>query len=188
MAKAKQGLENGEPVIIKKYANRRLYDTQTSAYITLENLAEMVRNGRDFKVLDAKSGDDITHGVLTQIIVESEGKGQAMLPSGFLRQIISMYGDSMQSMVPQYLEASMDAFRRNQTQFRSALAGALTGGPFAELTKRNLEMFEAATSVFTPKTGESDESEAAPVKDETDVAALKAEMDALRARLDKLSH
>ena len=105
-------------VIIKKYANRRLYNTETSSYITLEHLAAMTREGRDFKVVDAKSDDDITHNVLTQIIMEEETRGQTMLPVNFLRQLISLYGDLMQSMVPQYLEASMDAFRRNQVQFR----------------------------------------------------------------------
>ena len=99
-----------EPIIIKKYANRRLYNTETSSYITLEHLAAMTREGREFKVVDAKSGDDITHSVLTQIIMEEETRGQTMLPVSFLRQLIGMYGDSMQAMVPQYLEASLESF------------------------------------------------------------------------------
>jgi polyhydroxyalkanoate synthesis repressor PhaR len=114
----------GGSVIIKKYANRRLYNTETSSYITLEHLAAMTREGRDFKVVDAKTDDDITHNVLTQIIMEEESRGQAMLPVSFLRELISMYGDSMQAMVPGYLEASMSSFRRNQEQFRTAVEGA----------------------------------------------------------------
>ena len=126
MAKVSDG---SGTVIIKKYANRRLYNTETSSYITLDHLAAMTREGRDFKVIDAKTEEDITHNVLTQIIMEEENRGQTMLPVNFLRQLISLYGDSMQSMVPQYLEASMDAFRRNQTQFRQAMEGAFAGGP-----------------------------------------------------------
>src|SRR5919107_2810895 len=135
---------DGEVVIIKKYANRRLYDTESSSYITLERLAEMVRQKREFKVIDAKSGDDITHNVLTQIIMDEESRGKTMLSSNFLRQLIGMYGDSMQSMVPQYLEASLEAFQRNQSQFRDALAGAFTGGPLAEMARRNMEIFQSA--------------------------------------------
>jgi polyhydroxyalkanoate synthesis repressor PhaR len=116
-------------VTIKKYANRRLYDTESSSYITLEHLAAMTRAGRDFKVIDAKSEEDITHGVLTQIIMEEETRGQTMLPVSFLRQLIGLYGDNMQSMVPQYLEASMDAFKRNQAQFRRRHGGRLHRRP-----------------------------------------------------------
>jgi polyhydroxyalkanoate synthesis repressor PhaR len=172
---AKERGADGTPVIIKKYANRRLYNTETSAYITLDDLAKMTRVGRDFQVLDAKTSEDITHTVLTQIIMDEESRGGTMLPAGFLRQLISMYGDSMQGMVPQYLEASMDAFRRNHDQFRTALEGALTAGPFGELAKRNLAMFEAAASAFRPKSAKDDE-----------VAALKAQMAALQAKLDAL--
>ena len=114
-------------VIIKKYANRRLYNTETSSYITLEHLAAMTREGRDFKVVDARTDEDITHNVLTQIIMEEESRGQTMLPVNFLRQLISLYGDSMQAMVPGYLEASMESFRRNQEQFKSAVEGAFAG-------------------------------------------------------------
>ena len=112
-------------VIIKKYANRRLYDTESSSYITLDRLAEMVRQKRQFKVVDAKSGEDLTRGVLAQIIMDEEARGATMLPVNFLRQLISMYGDQMQSVVPQYLEASLEALQRNQSQFRDAMAGAL---------------------------------------------------------------
>jgi polyhydroxyalkanoate synthesis repressor PhaR len=177
MAKAPRG--DGSPVIIKKYANRRLYNTETSAYITLEDLAKMTRVGREFQVVDAKSGEDITHTVLTQIIMDEEGRGQTMLPSGFLRQLISMYGDSMQAMVPQYLEASMESFRRNHDQFREALEGAITAGPFGEIAKRNLAMLDAATNAFRPK----------PKRDKKDeeIAALKAQLAELQARIDKLA-
>ncbi|PXA92032.1 polyhydroxyalkanoate synthesis repressor PhaR, partial [Nostoc sp. 3335mG] len=141
------------PVIIKKYANRRLYNTETSSYITLDHLAAMTREGRDFKVVDAKTEDDITHNVLTQIIMEEEARGQTMLPVNFLRQLIALYGDSMQAMVPGYLEASMESFRRNQEQFKSAVEGAFANSPFAEMAKRNMAMFEAAASAFKPGEG-----------------------------------
>jgi polyhydroxyalkanoate synthesis repressor PhaR len=176
-------------VIIKKYANRRLYNTETSSYITLEHLAAMTREGRDFKVIDAKSEDDITHNVLTQIIMEEENRGQTMLPVSFLRQLISLYGDSMQSMVPQYLEASMDAFRRNQVQFRSAMEGAFTGGPFAEIAKRNMEMFEAAAKAFKPPLGADGLSHPAPVQPSAsdEVAALRDQLAGLQDKINKLS-
>lgn len=177
-------------VIIKKYANRRLYNTETSSYITLDHLAVMTREGRDFKVIDAKTEDDITHNVLTQIIMEEETRGQTMLPVSFLRQLIALYGDSMQSMVPQYLEASMDAFRRNQTQFRAALEGAFAGGPFAEIAKRNMEMFDAAASAFKMKNGEKAPAASQPAEPEgrdSEVAALKAQLAGLQAQIDKLS-
>ena len=183
MAKA----SNGGPVIIKKYANRRLYNTETSSYITLEYLAQMTREGREFKVVDAKTEEDITHNVLTQIIMEEENRGQTMLPVGFLRELISLYGDSMQAMVPQYLEASMEAFRTNQNQFRQAMQGAFAGGPFAELAKRNMDMMEAAAQAFKPKAGGKGAAPAAaaPAKKD-DLAALKEQMAALQAKLDKL--
>jgi len=176
------------PVIIKKYANRRLYNTESSSYITLDHLATMTRGGRDFKVVDAKTDDDITHNVLTQIIMEEEQRGQTMLPVNFLRQLIAMYGDSMQAMVPGYLEASMDSFRRNHEQFKSAVEGAFANSPFAEIAKRNMEMFEAATKAFKP--GAVDvAAPAAPAagKDE-DVASLKAELARLQEKIEKLGH
>ena len=176
------------PETIKKYANRRLYNTETSSYITLDTLSQMVRDGRDFRVVDAKTNEDITHNVLTQIIMEEESRGSTMLPAGFLRQLISLYGDSMQSMVPQYLEASMEAFRRNQTQFRSMLEGAFTGGPFEELHKRNMAMFEAAAGIFTPGTKPQTGAPAADQSNAKDdeIAALKAQLASLQAKVDKL--
>ena len=180
MAKASpQDEGNGPPpVVVKKYANRRLYNTETSSYITLDHLAQLTREGREFKVVDAKTDEDITHSVLTQIIMDEEGKGTTLLPASFLRDLIAMYGDSMQGMVPQYLAHSMEAFRRNQAQFHDAMKGAFTGGPFAEIAKRNLAMFEAATSAFTPgKKGGSNGDE---------IAALKAQIAELQARVEKL--
>jgi polyhydroxyalkanoate synthesis repressor PhaR len=177
----------GAPVIIKKYANRRLYNTETSSYITLDNLAAMTREGREFKVVDAKSDVDITHTVLTQIIMEEESRGETMLPAGFLRQLISMYGDSMQAMVPSYLEASMEAFRRNQMQFRTALEGAFTGGPFEELHKRNVAMFDAATSILKPGARKSAAAKTAAADSKDDeIAALKTQLAALQSKVDKL--
>jgi polyhydroxyalkanoate synthesis repressor PhaR len=175
--------EGGKVVIIKKYANRRLYDTESSSYITLDRLAEMVRQKREFKVVDAKSGDDITHSVLTQIVMDEEAGGTNMLPVNFLRQLIGMYGDGMHAMVPQYLEASLEAFQRNQTQFRDALAGAFTGGPLAEIARRNMELFQSAAAAAPGA-----KPAAAPAAEDTDeVTRLRAELAALQAKVDKLA-
>lgn len=184
MAQKKSSGESS-PIIIKKYANRRLYNTETSSYITLELLSQMTREGREFVVVDAKTNEDITHNVLTQIIMEEEQRGgQNMLPVTFLRQLISMYGDSMQSMVPQYLEASMEAFRKNQQQFQEAMQGAFTSGPFAELTKRNMQMFQAATHAFKPGSAAPEAAQEDEKDDE--IAQLKAQLAALNAKIDKL--
>jgi polyhydroxyalkanoate synthesis repressor PhaR len=184
---AKSGDGSGT-VIIKKYANRRLYNTESSSYITLDHLAQMTRDGRDFKVIDAKTEEDITHNILTQIIMEEENRGQTMLPVPFLRQLISLYGDSMQAMVPQYLEASMDAFRRHQSQFRPAMEGAFAGGPFAEIARRNMDMLEAAASAFQPKPGATPAASAAatPAAGGDDISDLKAQLAALQAKIDKI--
>ena len=141
------------PVVVKKYANRRLYNTETSSYITLDNLADMIRAGRDFVVYDAKSGDDITRGVLTQIIVEEESKGSSMLPTTFLRQLIGFYGDSLQGVVPSYLEHAMSNFARQQQQMRQVVQQ--TFGPFMpvgveEMSRQNIAMMERAMSMFNP--------------------------------------
>ena len=142
------------PVVVKKYANRRLYNTESSSYITLDNLAEMVRLGRDFVVYDAKSGDDITRSVLTQIIVEEEGKGQNLLPTNFLRQLIGLYGGSMQGLVPKYLEHAMTSFAQQQEQMRTAMQKTMgTLFPFGnieEVGRQNMAMMERAFSMFTP--------------------------------------
>ena len=172
-------------VIIKKYANRRLYNTETSSYITLDHLAAMIREGRDFKVVDAKTDADITHNVLTQIIMEEEARGQTMLPVNFLRQLIAMYGDSMQAMVPGYLDASMESFRRNQEQFKSAVEGAFANSPFAEIAKRNMEMFEAATAAFKAGKPAPPPPPSSTSKDD-EIAALKAEMARMQEKIEKL--
>ena len=171
-------------VTIKKYANRRLYDTESSAYITLDRLGEMIREGRDFAVLDAKSGEDITHQVLTQIIVDAEARGTTMLPVNFLRELISLYGDSMQSMVPQYLEQAMEAFRRNQEAMRNAFGNNV----LAEMTKRNMAMLENASRAFTGGGMKVNlggtEPPAAEASDE--VRKLREELAALQEKVAKL--
>lgn len=161
-------------VTIKKYANRRLYDTESSTYITLDRLAEMTREGREFEVVDAKTGEDITRQVLTQIIVDEESRGSTMLPVNFLKQLIGLYGNSMQGMVPQYLDAAMDAFQRNQ----SAVRDAFSGNVLADLAKRNMAMFEDASRAFTPASKAGGES--------SEVDQLRAELAALQAKVDKL--
>jgi len=187
----KKAAAGSGPVIIKKYANRRLYNTETSSYITLDHLAAMTREGRDFKVVDAKTDEDITHNVLTQIIMEEEARGTSMLPVNFLRQLISLYGDSMQAMVPGYLDASMDSFRRNQEQFKSAVEGAFANSPFAEIAKRNMAMFEAAAEAFKPgAAGIVPVVKPAPApaaEGGDDVAALKAELARLQDKIEKLA-
>ncbi len=180
----KQGTVDGV-VIIKKYANRRLYNTESSSYITLEHLAAMTREGRDFKVVDAKSDEDITHNVLTQIIMEEESRGETMLPVNFLRQLISMYGDSMQTMVPGYLEASMDSFRRNHQQFKSAVEGAFANSPFAEIAKRNLAMFDVAAKAFKPVDENAPSQDTTGAKDD-EIAALRSELAKLQDKVEKL--
>jgi polyhydroxyalkanoate synthesis repressor PhaR len=183
------------PVIIKKYANRRLYNTESSSYITLDHLAAMVRDNRDFKVVDAKTNDDITRTVLTQIIVEEETKGQTMLPVNFLRQLIALYGDSVQAMVPQYLEASMEAFRRNQEQFRHALAGAFSGsafpapglGGFEQLAKRNMEMMQAAADMWSVGRPGGKPGVPTPGGAPDELAELKSQLAQMQAKIDKLS-
>lgn len=180
MARAASKSGDG-PIIIKKYANRRLYNTQSSKYITLDFLAELTRKDIDFKVLDAKTNDDITHGVLTQIIMEEENSGQQMLPVGFLRQLISMYGDSMQGMVPQFLESSMDNFRKNQKQVQEVIETAITSGPFGHIAKQNIEFMRSAREALMPNlTGKK------PEKSES-LAELKQQLAALQAKIDKLS-
>jgi polyhydroxyalkanoate synthesis repressor PhaR len=176
----------GETVIIKKYANRRLYNTKSSSYITLDHLAKMTREGVDFKVVDAKTGADITHQILTQIIMEEETvSGEQMLPVNFLRQLIGMYGNSMQGLVPHYLEASMEQFRSNQSKLREAFESSLGNNPLAKLAQHNLSMFKAAASAFVP--GLADDKAAPAAKSESDeIAALRKQMAEMQAKLDKL--
>ena len=168
-----------DKVTIKKYANRRLYDTDSSSYITLDKLAGMIRDGRDFEVLDAKSGEDITHQVLTQIIVDEESRGTTMLPANFLRQLIGMYGGQSQSMVSPFLESAMEAFKKNQ----ETVAGAFSTTMFADLAKRNMAMFGDAAQMLTPKAAVPPEARDAA---ESEIAKLKAELAALQAKVDRL--
>ncbi|MGC1407930.1 MAG: polyhydroxyalkanoate synthesis repressor PhaR [Acetobacteraceae bacterium] len=175
-------------VVVKKYANRRLYNTETSSYITLDNLADMVRQGRDFVVYDAKTGEDITRSVLTQIIVEEEGKGRALLPTAFLRQLIGFYGDQMQSLVPRFLEQAMGAFAQQQEQMRAAMQKTMgsigTMFPFGnmeEVGRQNMAMMERALSLFTPfyrgpETGDTSQAQ--------EIATLRAEVESLRQQLE----
>ena len=182
------------PVVVKKYANRRLYNTETSSYITLDNLADMIRAGRDFVVYDAKSGDDITRGVLTQIIVEEESKGSSMLPTAFLRQLIGFYGDSLQGVVPRYLEQAMANFARQQQQMRQVMSQ--TFGPFIpagieEMGRQNMALLERAMTMWTPfpftRGSETQPADgAAPGAADpagADMAALRQEVESLRAQL-----
>jgi polyhydroxyalkanoate synthesis repressor PhaR len=177
-----------EPVIVKKYANRRLYNTRSSSYITLDDLARMTREGVDFKVLDAKTGNDITHSILTQIIMDEEASGEQMLPIGFLRQLISMYGNSMQAMMPQYLEASMDNFRANQQKLQEAFKASMGPDAFARLAETNIAMFKAATNAFMPKGGDGKPEAAAPSagKPQGELDALRAQMAEMQKKLDEL--
>jgi polyhydroxyalkanoate synthesis repressor PhaR len=182
-----------EPIKIKKYANRRLYNTGTSTYVTLEDLAALVKAGEDFVVEDAKTGEDITRSVLAQIIFEQENKeGQSLLPITFLRQLIRFYGDSMQMLVPRYLEMSIDSLTREQEKFRSQMAqafGAGPFGPFEDQVRRNMEMFERAFTMFAPfaRSGTQPEEPDKPAKPAGDIDDLKRQMEEMQRRLDRLS-
>ena len=181
------------PITIKKYANRRLYNTGTSTYVTLEDLATMVKAGEDFVVFDAKTNEDITRSVLAQIIFEQEGKeGQQLLPINFLRQLIRFYGDSMQMMVPRYLEVSIDSLTREQEKFRGQIAQTFGLGGFGaieEQVRRNMEMFERTFAMFAPfaRSGTQPPSPDAPPKTPDEIDDLKRQMDEMAKRLDKLS-
>jgi len=177
------------PVVVKKYANRRLYNTESSSYITLDTLAEMVHVGRDFVVYDAKTGEDITRGVLTQIIVEEESKGRALLPTGFLRQLIGFYGDSMQSLVPRYLEQAMASFADQQKDMRAAMQQTVGNFfPFSveEVRRQNVAMMERAMSLFSPFHRDSEPADGKPSVARPQPVPSQAEVDALRAEIDSL--
>jgi polyhydroxyalkanoate synthesis repressor PhaR len=202
---ARDAEQDSRPVIIKKYANRRLYNTDTSTYVTLEDLAEMVRGERDFVVYDAKTGEDLTHSVLTQIIVEQESRGTNLLPIGFLRQLIRFYGDSMQKLVPSYLEFSLDSLTRQQEQYRRRFAHAFGTAAFEamqEQVRKNFATFEKALGMFSPFTSgdsgdggkpvqsgpETVETKAITAKpSEDEIATLKEELNAMQQRLEQLS-
>src|SRR5690349_4059100 len=179
---ADQQAAGSDPIIIKKYANRRLYNTQSSSYITLDDLSRMTRDGVDFQVLDAKTGKDITHQILTQIIMEEESHGEQMLPISFLRQLIAMYGNSMQAMMPHYLEASMDNFRANQRKLQETWQASMGPDALAKLAETNMAMFKAATAAFTPKPSEPAPK---PATSGEDLDALKQQMAAMQKKLDE---
>jgi polyhydroxyalkanoate synthesis repressor PhaR len=188
--------QESRPVIIKKYANRRLYNTDTSTYVTLEDLAEMVRSERDFVVFDAKTGEDLTHAVLTQIIVEQESRGTNLLPIGFLRQLIRFYGDSMQRLVPSYLEFSLDSLTRQQEDYRRKFATTFGTAAFEamqEQVRKNFITFEKALGLFSPfaspeANGDNTPQSSSQGKQSDDeIATLKAELSAMQQRLEQLS-
>ncbi len=184
--------EQKEPVTIKKYANRRLYNTGTSTYVTLEDLATMVKNGEDFVVFDAKTSEDITRTVLAQIIFEQENKeGQSLLPITFLRQLIRFYGDSMQMLVPRFLEQSMQSLTSQQDKFREQMAQAFGGvgfRPLEEQVRRNMEMFEKTFAMFAPfARGQGKPSSEKPQSSGSEMDQLKRQMEEMQKRLDKLS-
>ena len=206
---AADGQSGGEPITIKKYANRRLYNTATSSYVTLDDLCKMVKEDKDFVVYDAKSGEDITRSVLTQIIVEEESKGQNLLPIGFLRQLIGFYGDSLQSLVPRYLDHSMMSFSRNQDQMRSYMQNAFDGifpfGSLEDMSKQNMALVERAMRMFSPF-GEQDDQDAsaepqqatkqqepsgkptgADAAEDTKLDELRQQIDALQEQVQNLS-
>ena len=186
----------GERVVIKKYANRRLYNTASSSYVTLEHLADMVKRGVDFVVYDAKTNEDITRSVLTQIIFEEESQGQSLLPIQFLRQLISFYGNSLQAFLPSYLEMSLAAFTQQQERMRSqiaALGGAGGANPYEEQIRQNLALFDRAMKMFSPFSyGRPEEPppaaprpEPAPADDA--LAQLRKQMEEMQAQIDRLA-
>ncbi len=187
--------KNSDVTVIKKYANRRLYNTGTSTYVTLENLAAMVKSNEEFVVQDAKSGEDITHSVLTQIIFEQENKGgQNLMPIAFLRQLISFYGDQMQMVIPGYLEQSMSAFTREQEGFRDKMAGPMAQSPIKMMEAqvvRNTEMFRKAMAVFNPfvagAMGEAGKGESASAQgSDSDAASGQEDLKAMRQQLAEM--
>ncbi|WP_374311362.1 polyhydroxyalkanoate synthesis repressor PhaR [Dongia sp.] len=195
-----KGGDKQAPVRIKKYANRRLYNTATSSYVTLDYLAQMVREGLDFTVEDAKSGEDITRSVLTQIIVEEESKGQNMLPINFLRQLISLYGDNLQFLVPGYLEKSMESFGANQEQIRQYMkdnfANVLPLDRLEEMSKQNMAFFQQAMSMWNPfkagstgpaAPGAEAKAESPAARGGEELSDLKAQMQALQRQLEQLT-
>ncbi|KPL67610.1 polyhydroxyalkanoate synthesis repressor PhaR [Erythrobacter sp. SG61-1L] len=189
MAKGASGAD--QPVIIKKYANRRLYNTSSSSYITLDDLAKMTREGVEFQVLDAKTGSDITHSILTQIIMEEEANGaEQMLPISFLRQLIAMYGNSMQALMPHYLEATMENFQANQRKLQDVFKQSMGGDTFAKMAETNMAMFKAAAAAFMPNAAAAAAEEApAPAKQGDDeLGALRAQMAEMQKKLDSLGN
>lgn len=179
-------------VVIKKYANRRLYNTAKSSYVTLDDLAVMVREGQDFVVKDAKSGDDITRSVLAQIIFEEESKGQNLLPVKFLRQLIGLYGDSLEGLVPGYLEASMENFAQNQDNMREQINSMMGQNPvmmnMENLTRGNMEWMESAAKMFSPFTSPASAPKSTPESSgNEELDALKQQLAAMQEQISKLA-
>src|SRR5688500_9267168 len=178
------------PITIKKYANRRLYNTGTSTYVTLENLAVMVKSGEDFIVYDAKTGEDITRSVLAQIIFEQENKeGQNLLPVAFLRQLIRFYGDSMQNLVPRFLEMSMSSLTKEQEKMREQVAQAFGASGFSTLedqVRRNMEMFERAFTMFAPFARKEEAGDEKTPRSSAEIDELKRQLDEMQKRLDRM--
>jgi len=173
-------------IVIKKYANRRLYNTASSSYITLEDLAKMVRDNVEFAVFDAKSGEDITRSILTQIIMDEEANGGQMLPVSFLRQLISMYGNSMQNLMPSYLEATMTNFRERQSEIREAFDKGMQNNPLTAIHETNMAMMRAAAETFIPGVSKK-KAEPTDNDDANDeIAALREQMAAMQKKLDEL--
>jgi len=199
MSRKKTASESDGPVTIKKYANRRLYNTTTSSYVTLDDLSKMVKEGTDFVVYDAKTGEDLTRSVLTQIIVEEEAKGENLLPIKFLRQLISFYDGGFQNVLPQYLECSMQTFSQNQEQLRQYLADSFgTVQPlesFEELSKKNLAIFERMMELFSPFAGPGTNSEAAAEKKPSGASDsatrsfhdLQEQLDVMQRKLEEIT-
>lgn len=188
---AKSAPDGNEPIVIKKYANRRLYNTDVSSYVTLEDLATMVRDGKDFVVRDAKSGDDLTRSVLAQIIFEEEAKGQTMLPANFLRQLIRLYGDSLQGVVPGYLETTMETFTQNQDSLREQMTSTFGANPaiasLETMARTNMDMYENAMRMFRPFTPAQPEPEPEkPAQTATELDALKDQLQQMQDQLSKL--
>lgn len=176
-----------DTIVIKKYANRRLYNTSSSSYITLEDLAQMVRENVEFAVFDAKSGEDITHSILTQIIMDEEANGEQMLPVSFLRQLISMYGNSMQSMMPSYLEATVTNFRERQSEIREAFEKGMANNPISAIHETNMAVMRAAAETFIPGVSKTPKKPgAAPDTSNDEIAALREQMAAMQKKLDEL--
>lgn len=194
---ARKKRQEGDPIIIKKYANRRLYNTETSSYVTLDHLADMIKCGDEFVVLDAKSGDDLTRAVLTQIIFEKETQENNMLPIAFLRQLISLYGDGLQAMVPTYLQSAMEILTRHQEGLRNTASTDLDNNSFVpifeELARQNMALFEQSMRIFTQgKPSQSyEQAKAKPQREDgakdQKIANLQAELAALKAKVDALS-
>ncbi len=206
--------KDGDPVVIKKYANRRLYNTASSAYVTLDDLARMVREGTDFVVFDAKTNEDLTRQILTQIIFEEESRGQALLPVQFLRQLIGFYGNSMQAFLPSYLEMSLESFTKQQERMRTQFAGVTPGltaaklpmgvGVYEEQIRQNMALFDRAMKMFSPFAYARPEDAAAaaaaasnapdptpaapaPQPSEDSLADLKRQLEVMQQQIEKLA-